>query len=131
PHRGDLLVFVDGCLPRQIFSRGQLKLLACAMFLARGVLVEKISGIKPIFMIDDLKSELDDAACAMVLDYLKQKGGQVIITGIDDRAFDREKNRLTEARWFGIANGVVRDEGEFNINNSSELLDAGGLLECC
>lgn len=83
PHRGELEIFVDGVIAKNILSRGQQKIFACAMILAKAVFLQKRAGIDSIFLVDDLNSELDQASFRLIVDKLAEIGGQVFITGIE------------------------------------------------
>lgn len=107
PHRADLEVTVDGMAPKQLLSRGQLKLLTCAMFLARARMTEALALVKPILMIDDLSAELDRNACRVLLEYLQKEGGQVIVTGIHQDALRDSMPKHSGHRIYQISQGRV------------------------
>lgn len=54
PHKADLRIRVE-----DILSRGQLKLLMCALKLAQGEYFTRQSGQRCLYLLDDFASELD------------------------------------------------------------------------
>lgn len=59
PHRGDLVITVDGHPAADQVSRGQAKLIASAALLAQAQMLEQRTGTKCVFLIDDFGAELD------------------------------------------------------------------------
>jgi len=59
PHRGDLVITVDGHPAADQVSRGQAKLIASAALLAQARMLEHRTGTKCVFLIDDFGAELD------------------------------------------------------------------------
>ena len=78
-HRGVL----NGVPAQDILSRGQLKVLVCAMRLAQGLYLNQHSSRGCIFLIDDFASELDVDKRRLLAARLKQCASQVFITAID------------------------------------------------
>lgn len=65
-----------------VLSRGQMKLLACAMRMAQGRLLHDSTGRSCIFMFDDLGSELDVNSQHLILERIAGLDAQVLITSI-------------------------------------------------
>ncbi len=82
-HRADLRIKVDSFSASSVLSRGQLKLLVCAMRLAQGLLFKNQTGRNCIFLLDDLNSELDINSQSILLKFLQDCKSQVFITNID------------------------------------------------
>ena len=59
PHRDDLLAFLDGKMARDFASQGQKRSVALALKLAAARLLEEVSGLPPILLLDDVFAELD------------------------------------------------------------------------
>lgn len=87
PHRADLRLRVGKIPAQDILSRGQQKLLICAIKLAQGILFEKQTGRKAIYLLDDIGSELDDQHRQHLLGLLKDLKAQVFATGIRESDF--------------------------------------------
>lgn len=80
-HKDDVEIFINGKPARTFASQGQQRSLALAMKLAEGEVCNQICGELPVFLFDDVFSELDESRRS----YLSQKltGRQVIITSCD------------------------------------------------
>lgn len=83
PHRADLEVLVEGVPAKQVLSRGQLKLFIAGLLMARAELLYAQKGVKCVFLVDDLCSELDGRAAQVLIEGLEALGAQVLITGIE------------------------------------------------
>lgn len=82
-HRADLRITVNGQDAADILSRGQQKLLVCALKIAQGYVFRKITGRKPIYLVDDLPAELDEKHRALLVKWLVKMDTQVFITGVE------------------------------------------------
>ena len=80
-HKDDVEILLNGASARSFASQGQQRSLALAMKLAEGEVCNQICGELPVFLFDDVFSELDATRRA----YLSEKisGKQVIITSCD------------------------------------------------
>ena len=77
-HKDDIEIFLNGKPARQFASQGQQRSLALAMKLAEGEVCAEICGEKPVFLFDDVFSELDSTRRAYLSG--KMENRQVIIT---------------------------------------------------
>lgn len=82
PHRADIRFKVHGEPAQFILSRGQQKLLICAIKLAQGKLYHQHHDTPCIYLMDDLHSELDPQALRYVFECASQTQSQVIATSI-------------------------------------------------
>ncbi|MCE9679659.1 DNA replication/repair protein RecF [Shewanella sp. AS1] len=86
PHKADLRLRV-GTLPVQdALSRGQLKLLVCALRIAQGKLLKQQIDKNSIYLVDDLPSELDAKHRQLLLQQLSDTGAQIFVTAIEPAA---------------------------------------------
>ncbi|KUJ83095.1 DNA replication and repair protein RecF [Microbulbifer flavimaris] len=85
PHRADLAFAVEGQPAQTILSRGQQKMLVCALRTAMARVVAGTSRL-PVFLIDDLPAELDSEHQQLFATWLTESAGQVLVTGIDKEA---------------------------------------------
>jgi DNA replication and repair protein RecF len=81
PHREDILFFLNGQLAGATASRGETRSLLLALKIYELELIEKIRGQTPIFLLDDVFSELDGRRRRALVDHLS--GRQTIITTTD------------------------------------------------
>lgn len=83
PHRADLVTRCEDYLASQVLSRGQQKLLICALYLAQAQHLATHSHKKCLFLLDDLASELDQYNRQRLLNLLAEQNHQVFLTGLD------------------------------------------------
>ncbi len=84
PHRADMEVQFDGLSAKHFLSRGQQKLLICAMILAQGMLLSGTVNKGPIYLVDDLPAELDESGGKKLVSLLARQQAQVFITAINN-----------------------------------------------
>jgi DNA replication and repair protein RecF len=104
PHRADWSLRFQHAPQREHLSRGQEKLCALGCLLAQARLYARDHGEWPIFCIDDMASELDQAHQESLVQALQEGAAQVLITGTD-RAPALEDIPL---RMFHVEHGIVR-----------------------
>lgn len=76
--RDDIEISVNGINLRQFGSQGQQRSAVVALKLAEGEIAEEKTGSSPIYLFDDILSELDEKRREYILSRLKNK--QVIVT---------------------------------------------------
>jgi DNA replication and repair protein RecF len=59
PHRDDITLLIDGHDARVFASQGQQRSVALAWKMAEVDLIEEVSRVRPILLLDDVMSELD------------------------------------------------------------------------
>ena len=77
-HKDDIEILINERSARSFASQGQQRSLALAMKLAEGEVCAEICGEKPVFLFDDVFSELDSTRRAYLSGKIKNR--QVIIT---------------------------------------------------
>ena len=77
-HKDDIYIELNGKDSRSFASQGQQRSIALAMKLAEGEISKEITGEYPVFLFDDILSELDKKRKEYILSGLS--GKQVIIT---------------------------------------------------
>ncbi|KLU14510.1 MULTISPECIES: DNA replication/repair protein RecF [Xenorhabdus] len=82
PHKADLRIRADGTPVEDMLSRGQLKLLMCALRLAQGEYFTRQSGQKCLYLLDDFASELDAGRRQLLAERLKSTQAQVFVSAI-------------------------------------------------
>lgn len=81
PHRDDLIFLIDNRDARYIASQGEFRLIILALRLAEGKYLEEILGDSPIYLMDDVFSELDVEKSQRIIALLE--GVQSIFTTTD------------------------------------------------
>ncbi|MFK7780423.1 MAG: DNA replication and repair protein RecF [Candidatus Gracilibacteria bacterium] len=71
PHVDDFDIIIDSSPLTHFASRGETKSVILWLKLLEGIFIEKMTGNKPILMIDDLLSELDEMHKNMLLKKIK------------------------------------------------------------
>lgn len=103
PHRGDLRLIYDERQARKLVSRGQQKLLACAMVLAAAETAQRILDRPLLLLLDDPAAELDRDSLARLMARVHELGSQVIATSLQpDRAIID-----TPGAMFHVKQGVL------------------------
>jgi DNA replication and repair protein RecF len=111
PHRADLNITVNKVPVKHFLSRGQQKLLICAMIIAQGKLLEKYRNQRLIYLVDDLPAELDLLSRQKLMSVLYRQKTQIFITAIESRAIsdliqdDREFK--TPVKVFHVKHGDI------------------------
>ena len=82
PHRDRLSFNINGRQLKKFGSKGENKIFLVALRLAQGNYTADISGVKPIYLLDDIFMELDRSHALKTMEYIKNVG-QVIITTTD------------------------------------------------
>jgi DNA replication and repair protein RecF len=107
-HRADIKITVDGYDAAETLSRGQQKLLVCALKISQGLVFSQLTNRKSIYLIDDLPAELDENHRELLTHWLKKMQSQVFITGVEgDALLSSWKN--TEHKMFHVKQGVVTE----------------------
>ncbi len=113
PHRADLRVKRGTAPADEILSRGQKKLVVCALKLSQVSLLRE-HGRNCVLLVDDLASELDAQARQRLIDYLAASEAQVFITAIEPEAVRPalDAGGLIQGKGyklFHVEHGTVRD----------------------
>lgn len=106
PHKADFRIRADGAPVEDTLSRGQLKLLMCALRLAQGEFHPR-QRRRCLYLIDDFASELDDARRGLLSSRLKATQSQVFVSAISaEHVMDMsDKN----SKMFRVEKGKITD----------------------
>ncbi len=114
PHRADIRVRVRGQSAEEVLSRGQQKLVVCAMKVAQARVFSANRQRDCVFLVDDLPSELDRRHRSSLTELLSSLGCQVLVSCVDRsdlegcwpsvseeqrRMFHVEQGRFTNVSW--------------------------------
>lgn len=111
-HRADLQFRLGPFGAAEVLSRGQLKLLICALKIAQAQLLEQETGKRCIFLIDDLPAELDAHNRTRICRLLAQRSIQVLLTSIERETLSREPalsglGSASENKLFHVKHGKI------------------------
>lgn len=86
PQRADIRLIYDHRQARRLVSRGQQKLLSCAMVLAATEIAQEELKRPLLLLLDDPAAELDSASLGRLMDRVVALGCQVIATALEPQA---------------------------------------------
>lgn len=112
PHRADLDILVDGVPVKHILSRGQQKLLICAIILAQGISLKRYANKAVIYLVDDLPSELDLQSRQKLMALFLKQQAQMFITAIEkEMVCDLITDPRAKMKVFHVEQGRVNEIG--------------------
>jgi DNA replication and repair protein RecF len=123
PHRADIKILLDARPADEVLSRGQLKTLVTALYLAQFKVFCQFMSKDGLLLVDDLPAELDAGNLAILCKGLGDLPRiQVFITGIDLRAvhetWSQQSPLASKAvKMFHVKQGQINevtDLGEMN-----------------
>jgi len=109
-HRDDLAISLNGEAARLYASQGQTRSLALAMKLAEGAIARDAGGEEPVYLLDDVFSELDGERRGYLLSALGER--QVIITSCEPKVWIDE---VPGVALFRVCAGKVTPQTEIRI----------------
>ena len=95
-HKDDVDIYLNGREARSFCSQGQQRCLALAMKLGEGEISKQITGEYPVFLFDDIFSELDSKRKEYVTAGIKKC--QVIITSCEKEGLENIAGNVIEVR---------------------------------
>ena len=107
PHRADLEISHNGVLVQNCFSRGQQKLLVCAMRLAQITHLKEKTDQQSVLLVDDLAAELDISHRQNLIDLLVDTQAQLFVTATEHDSFVLPPE--IESKMFHVEHGVLKE----------------------
>ncbi|MBL8786833.1 MAG: DNA replication and repair protein RecF [Deltaproteobacteria bacterium] len=95
PHADELDLMIDGRPVRAFASQGQHRAFVLALKIAELHRIHEAHGVYPVFLLDDVSSELDERRNALLMETLQRGGGQVFVT-------------TTDRRWIRVGDDAMR-----------------------
>ena len=108
PQRADFRVVIDGHPAADTLSRGQQKLVVCALKLAQGQLMADSDAGRCIYLVDDLPSELDAQHNRLVCKHLADMSAQVFITCVEKQDVCAVWPESVPLAMFHVEHGAVQ-----------------------
>ncbi len=111
-HKADLKITVNKQNAAEVLSRGQQKLIVCALKIAQGYVFTERTGRKAVYLIDDLPSELDQHNRGLLSSWLDKMSTQVIVTGVEGRVLVDswlQSNPAVDKKMFHVEHGAVKE----------------------
>ncbi|BCD99939.1 DNA replication/repair protein RecF [Marinicellulosiphila megalodicopiae] len=106
PQRADMKLKIHGELASDVLSRGQQKLVVCALKLAQGYYLSKQTGKQSIYLVDDLPSELDSRHIKLMCQLLEEMDAQAFITCIEQQQLATSWQRH-QPKMFHVEHGRI------------------------
>ncbi|MEH6358030.1 MAG: DNA replication/repair protein RecF [Pseudomonadales bacterium] len=106
PHRADLRVKYLEHNASDILSRGQQKLVICALKIAQGHYFSQTTGRPCIYLLDDLAAELDGVHRDRLCQMLSTLNCQLFITSVDESAFSNNWPSM-DVKVFHVEHGKL------------------------
>ncbi|MBI5471829.1 MAG: DNA replication/repair protein RecF [Ignavibacteriae bacterium] len=106
PHRDDMKLMINGISVQQYASQGQHKTMLVALKIAEFFYLKERRNEAPLFLLDDVFSELDDHRSRLLLSTVASLG-QTIITTTDEAVFHNAVAWNGMNRKFWIEAGAV------------------------
>ena len=107
PHRADLEITYNNILVQNCFSRGQQKLLVCAMRLAQITHLKENTGQQSVLLVDDLAAELDIKHRNNLIDLLIDTEAQLFVTATEQNSFTLPSE--IESKMFHVEHGILKE----------------------
>lgn len=121
PQRADLRIKVNRLNAVDVLSRGQQKLVICALKIAQSALLQSQLTQPTIFLIDDLPSELDERHIKKLCRLLENIGCQVFMTAVESASLIKVWHKPEQVRMFHVEHGSVLKVFNLGENNDREL----------
>lgn len=107
PQRADLRIKIGTTNSVDILSRGQQKLVVCALRIAQGYLLTQLKQTNCVYLVDDLPSELDQQHRQALCQLLENLNCQVFITSIDKDLMIQDWSASTTVKMFHVEHGQI------------------------
>ena len=107
PHRADLVIKSNGIAVQVGLSRGQQKLLVCALRLAQIHYLQILSEQSCIILVDDLPAELDVLHRQRLMTLLNDTNAQIFVTTTDSKLLDLKFNSTQKV--FHVEHGKIKE----------------------
>jgi len=108
PHRDDLALTLNGNNLQRYASQGQHKTMLIALKMAEFALMREQRNEVPIFILDDVFSELDEQRSRNLLEVIRECG-QTVITTTEESRFHNAMGWNSENRKFMVYDGVCTE----------------------
>ena len=100
-HRDDLIININGVSARQYASQGQQRSIVLCLKLGEGEVIKEICGEYPVFLFDDVLSELDEKRKKFVIEGIGER--QIIITSCE------KENNFMPDKKIEVDLGIYKD----------------------
>lgn len=102
PHRDDIEIKINGISARRFGSQGQQRSAVLSMKLSEAELLYRKNGERPVILLDDVLSELDNSRQDFLLN--KVEDYQVFVTCCEES----NKEQLKKGKVFYVNDGIIK-----------------------
>ena len=95
PQRDDVLICYRGRESRGYASQGEQRLTAFLLVAALALAIQRQHGHRPVVLLDDVVSELDERNRQVIFGFLQAHAFQVFITDVEERLVYRQRDAFT------------------------------------
>jgi len=95
PQRDDVAMYYRGRESRSYASQGEQRLSAFLLVAALALAIQRCHGHRPVVLLDDVVSELDERNRKLIFDFLQAHTFQVFITDVEERLLYRHLDAFT------------------------------------
>lgn len=111
PHKADFRIRANGTPVEDLLSRGQLKLLMCALRLAQGeFFTRQNNGRRCLYLLDDFASELDTSRRRLLAERLKNTQAQVFVSAVSAEQITNVVGE--QGRMFRVEQGKIEIQSQ-------------------
>ena len=96
PHREDIEIKINGVSARNYASQGQQRSIVLSLKLAEGEVINEFFGEYPVYIFDDVMSELDGDRRKYILSCCKER--QIIITSCEAEDYTEYSTNIIEVK---------------------------------
>lgn len=107
PHRADLKIRIGVNNAADILSRGQQKLVVCALRVAQGYLMAQTNSKKCVFLVDDLPAELDFEHRRSLCKLLEGMDCQVFVSCVEPNDLEGCWSDQAQVAMFHVEHGEI------------------------
>lgn len=114
PQRADMRIKVNNQAASDVLSRGQQKLVVCALKVAQSLHLQDVHNRPTTFLVDDLPAELDRNHIRKLGGLMEGLTGQVFMTSVDPEPLSEFWQAPDRVKLFHVEQGQVQamDDGE-------------------
>lgn len=105
PHRDDLIGVLNGAEIARSGSQGENRIGSLSLKIAIFDLISKTLNVKPLLLLDDVTSDLDERRCNNLLNTINNKTDQIFITGA------KKPKQISDYKIY-TCDGISLKEGE-------------------
>lgn len=113
PQRADMRIKVSKVNAADELSRGQQKLVVCALKISQSLYLQRRQQRSTLFLLDDLPSELDQEHIRKLGELMEGLDGQVFMTCVDPSPLKEFWQHPERVKMFHVEHGAVREHMEF------------------